>query len=146
VLRLAGRLSAGELLSLQARCDTALLWALVRSRLREGQPPAGALAGTVADVWAAGGTGRFNLLLTDGEQIAATAAGDSLCYRHRRDGVIVASEPFDDEPAWRRVPDGSVVLATRDGVDVGPIGPAPARTLAAPQNGPATIDGKATHP
>jgi gamma-glutamyl hercynylcysteine S-oxide hydrolase len=146
VLSLAGRLSARELLGLQARCDTALLWALVLPRLREGQPPADALAGTVADVWAAGGTGRFNLLLTDGRHIAATAAGDSLCYRHRKDDVIVASEPSDDEPGWHRVPDGSVVLATRAGVTAWPIGPGPASTLAAHQNGPALIDGKATHP
>ena len=121
VLRLAGRLSAAELLSLQARCDTALLWGLVLPRLREGQRPAEALAGTVADIWAAGGTGRFNLLLTDGHQIAATAAGDSLCYRHRPDGVVVASEPSDDEPGWHQVPDASVVRATRAGVTVRPI-------------------------
>ncbi len=123
VLRLAGRLSAAELLSLQARCDTALLWALVLPRLRDGQRPADALAETVAGIWAAGGTGRFNLLLTDGHQIAATAAGDSLCYRHRPDGVVVASEPSDDEPGWHQVPDGSVVRATRAGVTVRPIEP-----------------------
>ena len=28
-------------------------------------------------------TGRFNFLLTDGQVIAATAAGDTLCYRPR---------------------------------------------------------------
>src|SRR5262249_56162085 len=44
VLRLAGRLSAAELLSLQARCDTALLWGLVLHKLRAGQRPAEALA------------------------------------------------------------------------------------------------------
>ncbi|HEX9064830.1 MAG TPA: hypothetical protein VF843_06960 [Streptosporangiaceae bacterium] len=126
VLALAGQLSAAELLSLQARCDTALLWALVLPRLRAGHRPADALAATVAAIWAAGGTGRFNLLLTDGHQIAATAAGDSLCYRHRPDGVIVASEPSDDEPDWHQVPDHSVVRATRAGVTVRPIGQAPA--------------------
>ncbi|MGI9008433.1 MAG: class II glutamine amidotransferase [Streptosporangiaceae bacterium] len=145
VLRLAGRLSAAELLSLQARCDTALLWGLVLPRLRDGQRPADALAGTVADIWAAGGTGRFNLLLTDGHQVAATAAGDSLCYRHRPDGVIVASEPSDDEPGWLRVPDRSVVLATRAGVTVRPVEPATG-PVSAPvhQDRTATLDGKAT--
>lgn len=124
VLRLAGRLSPADLLSLQARCDTALLWALVLPRLRAGQRADDALEDTVADIWAAGGTGRFNLLLTDGQQIAATAAGDSLCYQHRPGGVIVASEPSDDEPGWHQVPDGSVVRATRAGVAVRPIGQA----------------------
>lgn len=124
VLRLAGRLSAAELLALQARCDTALLWGLVLSRLKAGEPAAAALAGTVADIWAAGGTGRFNLLLTNGHLIAATAAGDSLCFRHRADGVLVASEPSDDDEDWQAVPDGSVVEATTAGVAVSPIAPA----------------------
>jgi gamma-glutamyl hercynylcysteine S-oxide hydrolase len=124
VLRLAGRLSVAELLALQARCDTALLWGLVLSRLKAGESAGAALAGTVADVWAAGGTGRFNLLLTDGQAIAATAAGDSLCYRHRAGSVIVASEPSDDDDDWQRVPDGSLVEATIAGVAVSPIIPA----------------------
>jgi glutamine amidotransferase len=124
VLRLAERLSAAELLQVQARCDTALLWSMVLPRLRAGQQPANALTGTVTDIWAAGGTGRFNLLLTDGKTIAATAAGDSLCYRHHQDGVIVASEPSDDDPDWQKVPDNSVVEASRAGVTVRPIEPA----------------------
>ena len=123
VLRLAARLPAADLLGLQARCDTALAWAIVLARLRNGEPAAAALAGTVTDVWAAGGTGRFNLLLTDGQLIAATAAGDSLCYRHRQDGVVVASEPSDDDEDWQQVPDGSVVEATTAGVEVRPLGP-----------------------
>jgi len=121
VLRLAAALPTADLLRLQARCDTALLWAMTLARLRAGQRPADALAGTVTGVWAAGGTGRFNLLLTDGETIAATAAGDSLCYRRRPDGVIVASEPSDDDPDWQEVPDGSVVEATTVAVTVRPL-------------------------
>jgi gamma-glutamyl hercynylcysteine S-oxide hydrolase len=136
VLRLAERLSAADLLQLQARCDTALLWAMVRAKLRAGQRPADALADTITDIWAAGGTGRFNLLLTDGTTIAATAAGDSLSYRHRRDAVIVASEPSDDDPGWQKVPDNSVVEAGRAGVTVRPI--EPAMTPAGHPNGKAT--------
>jgi len=123
VLRLAEALPAADLLRLQARCDTALLWGMVLPRLRAGERLADALAGTVTDIWAAGGTGRFNLLLTDGAVIAATAAGDSLCYRHRPDGVIVASEPSDDDPDWHTVRDGSVVEATTAGVTVRPLTP-----------------------
>jgi glutamine amidotransferase len=123
VLRLAERMPAADLLQLQARCDTALLWGMVLERLRAGGQLADALAGTVSDIWAAGGTGRFNLLLTDGKAIAATAAGDSLCYRHRPEGVIVASEPSDDDPGWQRVPDNSVVEASRAAVAVRPLEP-----------------------
>jgi glutamine amidotransferase len=144
VLRLAGGLTAADLLGLQARCDTALLWGMVLPRLRAGTRPAEALAGTVRDIWAAGGTGRFNLLLTDGQTIAATAAGDSLCYRHRPDGVIVASEPSDDDPDWLTVPDDSVVEATAAGVTVRPITRAsgPAGQGAEPASYP---NGKVTH-
>jgi glutamine amidotransferase len=122
VLRLAARLPAADLLGLQARCDTALLWAMTLARLRAGEPAGAALASTVTDIWAAGGTGRFNLLLTDGQQIAATAAGDSLFFRHRQDGVVVASEPSDDDEDWQEVPDGSLVEARTAGVEVRPLG------------------------
>jgi len=121
VLKLASDLPAADLLGLQARCDTALLWAMVLGRLRAGDRPASALAGTIARIRTAGGIGRFNLLLTDGEMIAATAAGDSLCYSRRGKHVIVASEPFDDGPDWRQVPDGSVIEATTARVAVRPL-------------------------
>jgi dimethylhistidine N-methyltransferase/ergothioneine biosynthesis protein EgtC len=112
VLRLAQSLPAADLLGLAAHCDTALIWALVRRRLRAGEQPATALAGTIAEIESAGGSGRLNLLLTDGEVIAATAAGDSLYYQQRGGGVIVASEPSDDETDWQEVPQRSVLEAT----------------------------------
>jgi glutamine amidotransferase len=115
---LAATLPAGALLGLEARVDSALLWALVRQRLELGQPAAAALAGTIAAMRAAGLDGRFNFLLTDGRVIAATAAGDTLFYRHREGAVLVASEPGDDEPGWAEVPDGSVVTATTQHVSV----------------------------
>jgi glutamine amidotransferase len=61
--------------------DSAFLWSLVLQRLRAGSPMDAALAGTIAAVEAAGATGRFNFLLTDGHSIAATACGDTLWYR-----------------------------------------------------------------
>jgi dimethylhistidine N-methyltransferase len=127
VIRLAEQLTATELLSLQARCDTALIWAMVQRRLKAGEQPGDALAGTVADIAAADGTGRFNLLLTDGEVIAATAAGDSLYYVRKATGVIVASEPSDDDPGWLEVPQGSVLEATPEAVHVRPLLTVPRR-------------------
>jgi len=115
---LAGTLPAGSLLGLEARVDSALLWALVRHRLGFGLGAADALADTVCAVRAAGVSGRFNFLLTDGRVIAATAAGDTLCYRASGDAVVVASEPGDDEPGWTEVPDGSVMTATPQQVSV----------------------------
>ena len=115
---LAATLPAGALLGLEARVDSALLWALVRHRLGFGLGAADALADTVSAVRAAGGSGRFNFLLTDGRVIAATAAGDTLCYRASGDAVVVASEPGDDSPGRTEVPDGSVVTATPQQVSV----------------------------
>ncbi|HWH01863.1 MAG TPA: ergothioneine biosynthesis protein EgtC, partial [Pilimelia sp.] len=66
VAALAGRLPVTDLLTLDAPTDAALLWALVRHRLRAGAAPAEAVAGTVAAVAAAAPESRLNLLLTDG--------------------------------------------------------------------------------
>jgi glutamine amidotransferase len=127
---LGAGLSAADLLALEARCDSALAWALVASRLKAGTPPGQALADVIAEFGRHGITGRFNFLLTDGEVISATAAGDTLCYRAtgpagpaRPAGpaVVVASEPGDDEPGWTEVPEGSVLTATADAVEVRPL-------------------------
>jgi gamma-glutamyl hercynylcysteine S-oxide hydrolase len=121
VQALAATLPHADLLGLSARCDSALIWALVLARLRSGLEPAAALAGTLGALRDAGASGRFNLLLSDGRVIAATAAGDSLCYRRDEAGVVVASEPSDDGDGWRDVPDGSVLLATAQQVTVRPL-------------------------
>src|SRR5262249_33480650 len=120
--RLAATLPAQSLLGLEARVDSALLWALVKHRLGRRPGAADALADTIRAVRAAGARGRFNFLLTDGRVITATAAGDTLCYRVAGRAVVVASEPGDDEPGWTEVPDGSVVTATARQVSVAPLG------------------------
>jgi len=135
-----GAAGAAALLSLEAMVDSAFLWALVLERLRAGQAMDAALAATIACVEAAGGTGRFNFLLTDGHSIAATACGDTLWYRQANEetgapatgspttgslapgaAVVVASEPCDDEPGWTEVPDRHLLAATAREVSVGPL-------------------------
>ncbi|MET7683160.1 ergothioneine biosynthesis protein EgtC [Streptomyces sp. NPDC005423] len=119
---LAGRLPAAELLSLEARCDSALVWALVLNRLRSGDEEGQALADTVVEVAAAAPGSRLNLLLTNGETIAATAWGDSLWYLAepgRR--TVVASEPYDDDPHWQEVPDRTLLAASRTDVLLTPL-------------------------
>ena len=109
------------LLALEAMTDSAFLWALVVERLRSGTAPDIALAATIDAVEAAGGTGRFNFLLTDGRTIVATTAGDTLWYRRADDGVTVASEPCDDEPGWTEVPDRQLLAAAPSQVTVRPL-------------------------
>ncbi|MCL2581580.1 MAG: ergothioneine biosynthesis protein EgtC [Streptosporangiales bacterium] len=101
--------------------DSAVLWALTLARLRTGAEPGPALAAVIAEAEAAGAAGRFNLLLTDGTSIAATAAGDTLCYRARDGGVVIASEPGDDRPGWADVPDRHLLTAGPHGLAVAPL-------------------------
>jgi glutamine amidotransferase len=105
----------------EALTDSALLWSLVLVRLNAGIAADAALAATIADVRAAGGSGRFNFLLTDGRSVVATAAGDTLWYRRADSGVTVASEPGDDDAGWVRVPDEHVLTAVPSMVDVRPL-------------------------
>jgi glutamine amidotransferase len=101
---------------IEGSADTEVLFALVLDQLDAGATPATVLALT---------EGKLNLLLGDGQAITATACGNSLFTLRdsglAADGVLVASEPLDDDPAWERVPDGSVVLASIDDVEVVPL-------------------------
>ncbi|MFF8423736.1 ergothioneine biosynthesis protein EgtC [Streptomyces sp. NPDC016566] len=111
-----------ELLSLEARTDSAFVWALVLHRLRLGDDPAGALGWAVRELAEAAPASRLNLLLTDGTTITATAWGDSLWYRTEPGtGTVVASEPYDDDPLWQEVPDRTVLTASRTGVLLAPL-------------------------
>ncbi len=122
---LAATLSPLELLELDARVDSALLWALTLNQLRAGATPDEALAAVIGLLDVAELTGRFNFLLTDGQMIAATTSGHTLWYRHTRgaagDSVTVASEPADDDPGWTEVPDRSLLAATTANVAIRPL-------------------------
>jgi glutamine amidotransferase len=109
VAKLAERLPVVDLLTLDAPTDTALLWALVRHRLRGGADPAAALRATVAEVLDRAPGSRLNLLLTDGARAFATTAGHALSLRDRAGEVLIASEPFDDGPGWVAMPDHRLV-------------------------------------
>ncbi|MFH8484223.1 ergothioneine biosynthesis protein EgtC [Streptomyces longisporoflavus] len=120
--QVARGLPPAELLSMEARCDSALVWALVLHRLRSGDDEGQALADTVVEVAAAAPGSRLNLLLTNGETITATAWGDTLWYLAepgRR--TVVASEPYDDDPHWREVPDRTLLAASRTDVLLTPL-------------------------
>ncbi|MER7519522.1 ergothioneine biosynthesis protein EgtC [Streptomyces sp. NPDC126499] len=118
---LAATLPAAELLSLEARTDSALVWALVLHRLRAGDAPDRALADTVREVAEAAPGARLNLLLMDGATIAATAWGNSLWYLTGPGRTVVASEPYDDDPRWTEVPDRTVLAASSAEVVLTPL-------------------------
>jgi dimethylhistidine N-methyltransferase len=116
-------LESAALLSLEARSDSALLWAMLASRLRQGEPADTAATALVGEVAAVRPDARINLLLTDGQTIVATRFGDTLWYRNAPGRVLVASEP-DEVPdnraagPWQEVPENSLLLATRAGTRV----------------------------
>jgi gamma-glutamyl hercynylcysteine S-oxide hydrolase len=102
--------------------DSELLFALVLDRLDAGAPPADALVAVIGLVEELT-TARLNLLLTDGERVAATACRNSLFVFDNRQltgAVVVASEPYDDDPSWEVVEDGSVVELGDDKLEVRP--------------------------
>ncbi|MEO9221382.1 MAG: ergothioneine biosynthesis protein EgtC [Mycobacteriaceae bacterium] len=107
---LAEQLPVTELLTMDAPTDSALLWALLRARL-DRYAPDEAVAGLVCEVGAAAPGSRLNLLVSDGTQLIATTWVHSLSYLEGPDYVVIASEPYDDDPAWQAVPDHHVVTA-----------------------------------
>lgn len=114
VAGLAEKLPVTDLLRLQAPTDSALLWALLLDRLRGGTDPVAAVLELTLEVEAAAPGSRLNLLLAGGDLLVATTWTHALSVLAKPDGVLLASEPVDDDPAWRAVPDRHVVVVRRD--------------------------------
>jgi gamma-glutamyl hercynylcysteine S-oxide hydrolase len=109
---LARTLPTRDLMTLEAPTDSALLWALLRVALQAGEDPVKALTRLTHEVVAVEPLARLNLMLTDGEQVVATAWYHALNVLAGDDFVVVASEPWDDDVRWQPVPDRHLV-ATR---------------------------------
>ncbi|KUI41131.1 class II glutamine amidotransferase [Mycobacterium sp. IS-1590] len=92
--------------------DSALLAALIFDRGLDS------LGETIVDVAAADPNARLNILAGNGSRLIATTWGDTLSVLRRRDGVVLASEPYDDDPAWQEIPDRHLVEATSSGVQL----------------------------
>ncbi|NMO51802.1 ergothioneine biosynthesis protein EgtC [Actinoplanes sp. TBRC 11911] len=122
IAKLAAALPVEDLLVLEAPTDSALLWALVHDQLRTGVPAASAVANVLASVSLVAPESRLNLLLTDGSTVVATTAGHSLSVRRSDDFVLIASEPLDDDPAWRQVPDRTLLVADSEKLTLTPLG------------------------
>ncbi len=97
-------------------CDSAVLAAHVFAQLAAHGPDS--LAETVTDVARLDPTARLSLLLTDGSCLLATTWGDSLSYLVDAAGVVVASEPYDDDERWVDVADRHLLEVTSSGVAV----------------------------
>ncbi len=87
-------------------CDSAMLAATIFALGPD------VLGDTIAQIGALDPRARLNVLVADGSRMLATVWGDTLFILRRDDGVVLASEPYDDDPAWEDVPDRHVVEVT----------------------------------
>lgn len=103
------------ILTAESVCDSAILAAVVFARGIE------ALGEVVVELGTADPHSRLNLLAGNGSRLLATTWGDTLSVLRRDDGVVLASEPYDDNSHWEDVPDCHLVEVTGDGVTLTPL-------------------------
>ena len=99
----------------ESTVDSALLAALIFERGLD------ALGDTIVEVAAADPNARLNILAANGSQLRATTWGDTLSVLRRDDGVVLASEPYDDNPGWQEIPDRHLVVVEGSRVDLIPL-------------------------
>ncbi len=99
----------------ESTVDSALLAALIFERGLD------ALGDTIVEVAAADPNARLNILAANGSQLRATTWGDTLSVLRRDDGVVLASEPYDDNPDWQEIPDRHLVVAEASRVELIPL-------------------------
>ena len=99
----------------ESTVDSALLAALIFERGVD------ALGDTIVEVAAADPNARLNILAANGTQLRATTWGDTLSVLRRDDGVVLASEPYDDNPEWQEIPDRHLVEVADSHVELIPL-------------------------
>ena len=67
------------------------------------------------------GVGVFMLAYVIFGGMLATTWGDTLSILRRPGGVVLASEPYDDDPEWQEVPDRHLVGVDDTGVTLTPL-------------------------
>lgn len=101
--------------SAESVVDSAVLAALIFSR------GLGVLGETVAEVGALDPNARLNILAANGSRMVATTWGDTLSMLRLPDGVVLASEPYDDDPGWADIPDRHLVTVAGSDVELTPL-------------------------
>lgn len=93
-------------------CDSALLAAHIFERGPEH------LATLIVELGAADPSARLNVLLTDGHRVLGTRWNDTLSVLATDEGVLVASEPFDDDPAWVDLAEHHLIDVSAAGITI----------------------------
>jgi glutamine amidotransferase len=94
----------------ESTCDSAMLAAHVFA-----SGPSNVVS-TLRSVAAADPDAYLTVLMTDGSRVVGVTWGNELSYLVEPDGVVVASEPWDDDPRWVDVPDHHKIEVTPAGV------------------------------
>jgi glutamine amidotransferase len=92
--------------------DSAVLAALIFDRGLD------ALGDTIVEVGGADRNARLNIIAANGSRLLATTWGDTLSILRRDDGVVLASEPYDDDPRWEDVPDRHLVDVSGSSIEL----------------------------
>jgi glutamine amidotransferase len=101
----------------ESTCDSAVLAATIFEHGLD------ALGQTIVQIAAADPTARLNIMAANGSRLLATTWGDTLSILRRDDGVVLASEPYDDQPGWEDVPDRHLVEVTTEQVTMTALNP-----------------------
>ncbi|MBW0018481.1 MAG: ergothioneine biosynthesis protein EgtC [Mycobacterium sp.] len=91
-------------------CDSAMLAATIFERGLD------VLGETILELGAADPDARLNVLAGNGSRLLATTWNETLSILRRADGVVVASEPYDNDSEWEDVPDRHLVEVTAEHV------------------------------
>jgi gamma-glutamyl hercynylcysteine S-oxide hydrolase len=96
--------------SAESVCDSAILAALIFARGLD------ALGDTIVQVGTEDPNARLNIVAANGSRLLATTWGDTLSILRRDDGLVLASEPYDEDSGWEDVPDRHLVEVTAERV------------------------------
>jgi glutamine amidotransferase len=99
----------------ESTVDSAALAALIFDRGLDR------LADTIVEVGAADPAARLNIMAANGSRLLATTWGETLSVLRRDDGVVLASEPYDDHPDWQDIPDRHLVEVSGGQVSLTPL-------------------------
>jgi glutamine amidotransferase len=99
----------------ESTVDSAVLAALIFDRGLDN------LGDTIVEVGTSDPAARLNILAANGSRLLATTWGDTLSVLRREDGVVLASEPYDDHPDWQDIPDRHLVEVSGGQVSLTPL-------------------------
>ncbi|MEV6070199.1 ergothioneine biosynthesis protein EgtC [Nocardia sp. NPDC052001] len=108
----AAQFDSPSLLEAESLTDSAVLWVILRGLLDGGRlGPEAALRAVTQAVLQRSPNARLNLLLGDGDSVWATTWRHALAVLPGDEFTVVASEAYDEDPRWRAIADGQLVVA-----------------------------------